>query len=261
MVSVRSGAHLLDLGPEVDFDGVDVLGEQRPAGEDVIDLLVGRLEALEVLARLEDAGQDLLVGEPRAVLVRALHGVAVVAAADVVEVVGADDHHVAGSAGIDRPDGLVRVRLHDDHRADEQAGDSTALLLDGEFGIGVRAAPNVLVLERAQVGGPHVHPGDDRAVARKPHDRLTKSSGTTDGPLVLLVEDEVDTLREHDDVVGRRRRDDRGTEGVFDDLGLGSERTELAVTAEESEQRHCTRFLSIEGHCWLVVGKEAAKAV
>lgn len=261
MSSVRGSAHLADLGPEVEFDGVDVLGGQRPAGEDVVDLLVSRLEAFEVPARLEDGGQDLLVGQPCAVLVRVLHGVAVVAAADVVEVVGADDHHVAGSAGVDRLRRLVRMRLHDDHRADEQAGDSTALLLDGEFGVGVRTAPDVLVLERTQVGRAHGHPGDDRAVAGESHDRLAKGLSATDGPLVLLVEHEVDTLREHDDVVGRRRRLGRGAEGVLDDLGLRVERTGLAVTAKKREQRHGARFLSIEGHCWLVVGNKTAKAV
>lgn len=259
MLSVRGGAHLLDLGPEVELDGVDVVVGQRPAGEDVVDLLVGGLEGIEVLARLEDAGQNLLVGQPRAVLVRALHGVAVVAAADVVEVVGTDDDDVAGGAAVDRLDRLACVRLHDDHRTDEQAGDSAALLLDGEFGVGVRAAPDVLVLERTQVSGPHGHPGDDRAVAGDVHEHLAKSSGATDGPLVLLMEHEVDAVRERDDVVGRGRRDEGRLEGVFDDLGLGGERTGLAVTTKEGEQRHDARFLSIEGHCWLVVGNKTAK--
>lgn len=156
MLSVRTGSQRAGVGRELGPDGVDVhlaqgLDRQRAVGgldvQDLVDLLVGRYEVLEVPARLEDAGQHLLVGEPRAVLVGVLQGVAVVAAADVIQVVGREDHDVAGSATVDLDRVLAPVGLHDEKVADEQAGDRVAFLLDDSLGVGVRAAPDVPVGE------------------------------------------------------------------------------------------------------------------
>lgn len=253
---------------ELGLDGVDVhlaqgLDRQRAVGgidvQDVVDLLVGRHEVVEVLARLEDAGQYLLVGQPRAVLVGVLHGVAVVPVTDVVQVVGRENHDVAGSATVDLDGVLTLVGLHDEEVADEQAGERVTLLLGDGLGVGVRTAPGVLVGEREQIGRTHRDAGDDRAVTRERHEQRTERGGATDGPPVLVEEHQVLAAAEQHDVVVGRFGDECRLEGVLDDLGLGGERSSRAVTTKEGEQRHDARFLSIEGHCWLVVGKEVTK--
>lgn len=268
MLSVRTGRQRRSVERELGPDGVDVhlahgLDCQCTVGgldvQDVVDLLIGRHEAVEVPARLEDAGQYLLVGEPRAVLVGVLHGVAVVPATDVVQVVGREDHDVAGPATVDLDGVLALVGLHDEEVADEQAGERVALLLGDGLGIAVRAAPGVLVGEREQIRSAHRDAGDDRTVTREGREQRTERGGATDGPPVLVDEHQVLATAEQHDVVVGRFGDERRLEGVLDHLGLRGERTGRAVTTKEGEQRHDARFLSIEGHCWLVVGSKTAK--